>query len=90
MPHIPTSGGGQGFIGSPAPPAQGALSVPQAVVPTSVPSDEAMSDIVQMLRGGQVGAERFLEVLGLLAGSTLPQMDAPAQQGPPSIQELLG
>ena len=93
--HNP-SGGGSGFI-SPSPPSQGPLSVPQGgIIPGGAPSPEALSEIVQMLRGGQVGAERFLEVLELLTAQTLPQLDQQQQQapqgpgGPPPITELLG
>ena len=92
--HNP-SGGGSGFSASPASPSQGLLSVPQGgIVPTGAPDDEALSEIIQMIRGGQVGAERFMEVLGLLTSQTVPELGQagqPQEQGaPPSITELLG
>ena len=91
--HNP-SGGGSGFI-SPSSPSQGLLSVPQpGIMPGGTPSPEALSEIVQMIRGGQVGAERFLEVLDLLARQTAPASLGGQQQGPagapPSPSELLG
>ena len=92
--HNP-SGGGSGFSASPATPSQGMLSIPQGgILPSAsgAPSPEALSEIVQMLRGGHVGAERFLEVLGLLAAQTAPSLaEAPSPQpGVPSLSSLIG
>tara|TARA_R110002020_G_scaffold121916_3_gene277055 strand:+ start:43268 stop:43477 length:210 start_codon:yes stop_codon:yes gene_type:complete len=67
---------------------------------TGMPDEEAMAEIVAMLRGGQVGAERFIELLALLTGSMMgsqqPMMQQPMQQSmqgqmdPSSIASLLG
>lgn len=76
-------------------PALARQGIPQGVVPTGAPSSEALSEIVAMLRGGQVGAERMMELLSLLAAQTVPQMQqgGPPQQaagGQASIASLLG
>ena len=79
--------GGQGLAG----PALQRQGIPEVVAPTMAPGDEALSEIIQMLRGGQAGSEKFIQLLGLLAGSTLPQMDGggmPPQQGP-SEEEMM-
>lgn len=61
------------------------------------PDREALNQILQMLKGGQVGAEPFLQFLSLLASSTLPQLQQQSQPqqrqqgggGTPSIRQLL-
>lgn len=55
--------------------------IPQEGIMPSAPIDsEALSEIIQMLRGGQVGAERFMQFLSLLAESTLPGIDGERPQ----------
>lgn len=62
-----------------------------AMDPSTVPSEEMLSELVRMLKGGQAGAERLLQLLSMLAQSTVPQMQQQgAPGGPPSIQGLLG
>ena len=103
MPQHPGSlhnplGGGSGFSGASSP-SVGPLSIPQEVVPTQQPGGEdLLNEIIQMLRGGQVGAEGFMELLGLLAQQTLPGLGQPPQgpqgpqpqQGQPGITDLIG
>lgn len=62
--------------------------IPQGVVPAGAPDPAAMSEIIQQLRAGQVGGERFLMLLSLLAGSTLPGMQAGPQQASPQGQDI--
>lgn len=96
MPQHPGSahnpgGGGSGFIPA-GPPSQGPLSVPQGVIPTDpTGGEEILSELLKMLKGGQVGADRFMEVLGLLARQTLPNMDQGPQgpQGPQQEQQQI-
>ena len=68
--------------------------VPNQVMPSGAPDGQAISEIVQMLKGGQVSAERFVELLSLLSSSTLGSQEGPAQQpapaDPTSIAGLLG
>jgi|TARA_A100001518_G_C1220274_1_gene64256 hypothetical protein len=51
------------------------------------PDQQAMSEIIAMLRGGQVGAERFIQLLSLLAASTMQGAGAPPQQVPQQAQQ---
>jgi hypothetical protein len=91
------AGIGYGMGGSPqrAPSDPTGIAQPMQSVPMN-PGDEAMGEIVRMLRGGQVSAEKFVQLLSLLAGSTLgqqqPQQQAPAAtpQQQASIAQLLG
>lgn len=90
-------GPGMGGRGSAqAAPASAQLGMPQGgVLPTQEPSSaDQLSEIIRMLRGGQAGAEKFMQLLSLLAGSTVPQMDqapqTPPMQGPGDIAGLLG
>lgn len=74
-------------VGSGSPPSLSPVQTPNQ-------SDQAMSEIVSMLRGGQVGAERFVELLSVLSSSLLGQQSSPEQQSAPadptSIAGLLG
>lgn len=73
--------GGQGLAG----PALQRQGIPEGgVVPTAAPDTQALSEIMSMLQGGEVGAERFMQLLSLLAGGVVPQMDQPQQ--PPQEQ----
>jgi hypothetical protein len=96
MPFGPgTYGVGGGLAAS----TLGRQGIP-APLDTGAPvEEEALSEIMMMLRGGQFGAERFLQLLNLLAQSTIPGMggeapnEAAGPGGPsaaPSIQGLLG
>jgi hypothetical protein len=64
--------------------------------PTPAPTqtEDPMSEIISMLKGGQVGAERFVELLTMLTSNTLGPQDGPAAQpapaDPSSITSLLG
>lgn len=71
---------GQGLAG----PALGRQGIPQqGVVNTQPTTDEALSEIIAMIQGGQVGGERFMEFLSLLASSMMEQNEQqPA--GPPA------
>jgi hypothetical protein len=65
--------------------------IPQSspdMVQSTGPDPQALSEIIQMIRGGQVGAERFMELLRLLVGSTLPGMNEgqPQQEQPQQEQ----
>jgi hypothetical protein len=75
--------GGQGLAG----PALQRQGIPEGVVPSGAPDQEALSEIMAMLQGGEVGAERFLQLLSLLAGSTVPQMDPGPEQQPQPPQD---
>lgn len=87
MPHggSPRQGGGGGGLAGRSLSRQG---IPQqGVVPgAGAPDDETLSEALKMLRGGQVGAEKFLQLLALLAGSTLPQMQQGGRQEQPRRQ----
>lgn len=89
MPFGPGTYGDRGGAGL-AGPARNRQGIPQeGVVPRQPTSEEALSELVQMLRGGQVGADRMLELLSMLAGAAAPQMPAApqqAQQGQPQQQ----
>jgi hypothetical protein len=65
---------------------------PMPTAPTQ--QDQAMGEIVAMLKGGQVGAERFVELLSVLSSGLLGQnvqaADQPAPADPNSIAGLLG
>lgn len=93
MPFGPgTYGNGTGeALASPALAKQG---IPESVLPATAPDSQALSEIVQMLRGGQAGSERLLQLLALVTQSTIPQMDKQPQQpqmgGPGDIAALLG
>lgn len=82
--------GGQGLAG----PALQRQGIPEGVVPSGAPDTNALSEIMSMLQGGEVGAEKFIQLLSLLAGSTVPQMDGqqPQQPQPPQdpMAALLG
>lgn len=86
------AGGGGG---QPTPAAQQS-GIPQEVIPSGAPGEEVLSEALKMLRSGQIGAERFLELLSLLAGSVLGGDDGnqpqpqPQLSAEPSIQELFG
>lgn len=91
----PAAGRGSAELAAPALAVQG-IQAP-GIIPTAPPETQALSELVQMLKGGQVGAERFLELLSLLAGQAVPQMDsqpggpqAPQMSGPGDIAGLLG
>lgn len=91
MPFGPgtyAGGGGAGLAG----PAASRQGIPQpGVTPAPAPDEQVLSELIQMLRGGQVGAEKFLQLLELLAGSTVPQMGQPGQpQGPQQIGPQAG
>jgi len=73
--------GGGGGLAAPALAGQG-IPEPAAAPAAAAPTDAALSEIVQMLRGGQVGAERFMELLSLLTQSTLPQLQQAGMQAP--------
>ena len=79
---------GPGGTGQMAGPAE----VLQGGTPAPLNTDQALSELVLMLKSGQAGAEKLMGLLAMLAQSAAPQMDAPQgdQQGPPSIQGLLG
>lgn len=80
MPQHPTpTRQGQARLSEPALAQQG---IPQSVIPTDAPDEEALNEIIQMLRGGQVGAERLMQLLSLLAASTMQQPQG-APGGPP-------
>lgn len=82
----PAAGRGSAELAAPALAVQG-IQAP-GIIPTAPPETQALSELVQMLKGGQVGAERFLELLSLLASSAAPQMDprgGPQQGGPPGM-----
>jgi hypothetical protein len=81
MPFGPgTYGPGGGGLAAPARDRQG---IPQGgVVDTQPNPEEVLSEVIQMLRGGQAGAERFMELLGLLAGASLPNLNPQAQSQP--------
>ena len=96
---------GYGMGGGPAGAPSDPTGMPQPGVMTSSlsasPDQQAMCEIIAMLRGGQVGAERFIQLLSLLAASTMqgqgagapPQQvpqQAQQQQPPPDITALLG
>lgn len=91
----PAAGQGSAGLAAPALAVQG---IPQpGIMPTAPADAQALSELVQMLKGGQVGAERFLQLLSLLAGSAVPQMDQqaggpqePQMSGPGDIAGLLG
>lgn len=91
-PTGPATGAGAAL----AAPALAGQGIPQpGVMPAGGVDPQALSELVQMLRGGQVGAERMLELLSLLAGASVPQMDqapqgAPQMSGPGDIAGLLG
>lgn len=84
------NGGGAGLAG----PAIAQQGIPEMVMSQGPAGMEALSEIVQMLKNGQIGAEKILELFSLLAQSTLPQMDQrpqqPAPSGPGDIAGLLG
>lgn len=49
--------------------------VPEEVMPGGMSADsEAISEVLQMLKGGQVGADRLMQLLAMLAASTTGQM----------------
>lgn len=85
-PGVGYVGGGQGFGSAPNPLAP-------SPVPQGPQEGDAMADIIAMLRGGQVGAEKFVELLAHLAASTLGQQGGGPQQQPqeqPQGQEAGG
>lgn len=76
-----------------APTPDAGIPIQQAMAPTGAPDQQALNEVVMMLKSGQAGAERLMQVLAMLAQSTVPQMQqqAPQQGGaPPTIQGLLG
>ena len=91
---------GYGMRGGPAGAPSDPTGSPQpGVFPqqslTGMPDEEALAEIVAMLRGGQVGAERFIELLALLTGSMMGsqqpmQQSMQGQMDPSSIASLLG
>lgn len=87
MPFGPgTYSGGRGGDAS-------TLGIPQGVLPSQAPDDEALGDIIKMLRAGQVGSDRFLQLLSLLAAQVAPEQPQAPQgaQGPQGpIQSVLG
>ena len=99
MPYGPgtygpaSSGGRAAALAAPALAQQG---IPETLLPQAAPTEQALSELLRMIRGGQAGAERTLELLSLLAASTVPQMDQATQmerggmKGPGDIAGLLG
>lgn len=88
MPFGPGTYGDMGG-GGPAASTLQRQGIPQALgmESQSMPGEaEALSEAMKMLRGGQVGAERFLAVLELLAGQLLPQMGG-GQGGQPQAPQ---
>jgi len=83
-------------VGSGPPPSPQAPQAPAQQGGFAARADEdSMSEIVKMLRGGQVGAERFVELLTILTASTLGEQQGGANQPAPtgdpnSISGLLG
>jgi len=67
---------------------------PTPAAPAPPSTDGAMSEIIRMLKGGQVGAEKMIELLSILTANTLGPQGGPAEQpapaDPASITSLLG
>ena len=93
MPFGPGSvANGGGALAGPALQRQG-IKEPGVDAPMATGDPRALSEAMKMLRGGQVGADRFMAVLELLAGQILPQVGQgqPSQpQAPASIRDVLG
>jgi hypothetical protein len=90
MPFGPGTYGVGGGGQQAAPTAPGLGMPADMLAPDAAPDGQALSEIMLMLKGGQVGAERFLQLLNLLAQQTVPAMAPVQEEGPPSIQGLLG
>lgn len=82
--------GGSG-LAAPALAAQG-IPQPMGMGIDSAPDAAAISELMAMLKGGQVGAEKFMQLLSLLASATVPTMDPGPEQGmlmDPMMEEMM-
>lgn len=85
MPTHYGTAGGSGL----AAPALAAQGIPQPLGVgqlSTAPKGDELGELLAMLKGGQVGSDRFLELLSLLAGASLPMMDQ--MQGGPQMDPV--